>query len=88
MKHIKKFESLISKKSVDQFKKVSNELGKMDIGKRVSDDSFSNSLDSTKRDVTKTKIQTYADYMNEPFTPNQNRKPWKKRTKKEKQTSK
>ena len=64
MKYLQKYESLIQKKSVDQLKRVSKVLNGKDIGKRVSDDSFSNSLDSTKRDVTQTKIQTYDDYMN------------------------
>lgn len=82
MEHILKYEALIHQNTIDQMKKVSKELNGMDIGKRVSDDSFSNSLETTKRDITETDILTYSDYMKEPFKDNQNRKPWKDRKKK------
>lgn len=85
MKNIKRFgqfESMSQKSSIDQMKKVSDIMGSANIGTRVSDDSFSNSIKNTKRDVFKTKIQTYDEYMAEPFTVNQNRSPWKQRKKK------
>lgn len=84
MKYLKKFESMIHQHTIDQMTRVSNELSKIDIGKRVSDGSFANALGDTKRDVFQTKIQSYEDYMKEPFAVNQNRKPWKERKKKKK----
>jgi hypothetical protein len=41
----------------------------------VADDSFANALETTKRDIHKTKIQTYDEYLSEPFAVNQNRVP-------------
>jgi len=85
MRHIKDFtayESMLHDKTLDQLKKVAKELNGLDIGKRVADDSFANAIDQTKRDITDTKIQTYAEYMAEPFDDNQNRKPWEERKKK------
>tara|TARA_R110000772_G_scaffold2410_4_gene8604 strand:+ start:72386 stop:72652 length:267 start_codon:yes stop_codon:yes gene_type:complete len=82
IKRFAQFESMVHKKTLDQMKMVSNAMGGSNIGDRVSDDSFSNALKNTKRNVFKTKIQTYDEYLSEPFSDNQNRKPWKKRTKK------
>lgn len=82
MKNIKnymQFESMIHQKSLDQMKMVSKAMGKSNIGDRVSDTSFANALKNTKRDIFKTKIQTYGEYMSEPFKVNQNRLPWKQR---------
>ena len=84
MKYLKKFESMVHKSTLDQMRKVSKALGNVDIGKRVDDSSFANALKNTKRDITSTNVQTYSDYMNEPFVVNQNRKPWKKRKNKKK----
>ena len=81
MKYLNKFESMIHGKSVDQLKMVSKAMNGMDVGKRVSDDSFANAL-NTKRDITDTHIQTYSEFMSEPFSDNQNRMPWEKRKKK------
>jgi len=81
MKHLNTFESMIHSKSIDQLKRVSKELNGMDVGMRVSDDSFANAI-NTKRDITTTHIQTYDEYMSEPFSVNQNRKPWEERKKK------
>ena len=78
MKYLNKFESMVHGKSIDQLKMVSKSMNGMDVGMRVSDDSFANAL-NTKRDITTTHIQTYDEYMGEPFSVNQNRKPWKER---------
>ncbi len=87
MKHIKDFktyESMLHTNSLDQLKKVAKELDGLDIGKRVSDDSFANAIDQTKRDIiTDDNVETYTQYMNEPFDINQNRKPWEERKKKD-----
>lgn len=86
MKNIKKFdeynESMLPANSLAQMKRVSDILNGLDIGKRVSDDSFANSLDVTKRDIVKSGVETYDDFMDEPFEDNQNRKPWTERKKK------
>ena len=79
LENFDQFESMVHQKSIDQLKKVSKELGSIDIGKRVSDDSFSNALSDTKRDVTNNKIETFSDYMSEPFEVNQNIESWDKR---------
>lgn len=76
--NFRQFESMIHKKSLDQMRAVSDIMGNNNIGIRVSDDSFSNSLKSTKRDVFKSNIQSYGEFMNEPFTINQNRLPMNK----------
>lgn len=78
MKNIKRFdqfESMVHKNTLDQMKRVSDEMGDTNIGQRVDDSSFANALETTKRDVHKTKIQTYDEYLAEPFSVNQNRVP-------------
>lgn len=80
LKKYKEFESMIHQNSVDQLRRVSKELGNIDIGKRVSDDSFSNALGDTKRNIVDTKIETYSDYMKTPFQVNQNIKSWDERS--------
>lgn len=80
LKDFKQFESMVHQSSVDQLRKVSKAMGNIDIGKRVSDDSFSNALGDTKRDITNTKIETYSDYMKTPFQVNQNVKSWGERS--------
>jgi len=77
-------EALSNKHSIDQLKMVSKIMGDSNIGTRVSDSSFSNALKNTKRDVTKFHIDTYEDFINEPFSVNQNRIPWESRKKKKK----
>jgi len=84
MKYLKKFESMVHQNTLDQMRKVSKTLGKTDIGKRVDDSSFANALKNTKRDILSTNIQSYGDYLKEPFAVNQNRKPWNERKKKKK----
>lgn len=79
IKSFKQFESLIHQNTLDQMRRVAKELDGIDIGKRVSDDSFANALSDTKRDIVQTNIQTYDDFMEEPFEDNQNRKPWEER---------
>jgi hypothetical protein len=76
-----KFESMLHSNSLRQMKMVSKAMNGMDVGQRVSDDSFANAL-NTKRDITNTHIQTYDEFMSEPFDVNQNRKPWGERKKK------
>lgn len=78
IKDYKQFESMVHQRSLDQMKMVSNAMGGSNIGDRVSDSSFANALKSTKRDIFKTKIQTYGEYMSEPFKINQNRVPQKR----------
>ena len=80
LKKFKEFESMVHQNSLDQLRRVSKALGNIDIGKRVSDDSFSNALKGTKRDITNTKIETYSDYMKTPFKINQNIESWTKRS--------
>jgi hypothetical protein len=82
MKYLMTFETMIHNKTLNQMKKISDQMGDIDVGKRVSDDSFANALKDTKRSIVQTHIQTYQDYMNEPFTVNQNIMPWDKRKKK------
>ena len=77
-----KFENMIHNNTLDQMRKISDMMGDLDIGKRVSDDSFANAYSDTKRSIVQTKIQSYQDYMSEPFEVNQNVKPWDKRKKK------
>lgn len=84
IKKFSQFESMIQTNSLNQLKRVSDIMGKSNIGVRVSDGSFSNALNNTKRDITQTKIQTYDQYMSEPFSVNQNRSPWEQRKKKKK----
>jgi len=74
---------MVHGKTLDQMKMVSKAMNGMDVGQRVSDDSFANAI-NTKRDITHTNIQTYDQYMSEPFSVNQNRKPWKERKSKKK----
>lgn len=81
MKYLMTFENMVHTKSLEQLRRVSKELNKIDIGKRVSDSSFANAL-NTKKDITDTNIQSYSDYLKEPFTVNQNIMPWKDRKKK------
>jgi len=83
MEHIKTFEALSRDMSIRQLKNVSKQLGNIDVGKRVSDASFANAL-NTKRNMADTYIQSYSDYLKEPFSVNQNRKPWNDRKKKSK----
>jgi hypothetical protein len=83
MKHLIRFESMVHDKSIQQMRNVSKAMNGIDIGLRVSDDSFANAI-NTKRDISKTHIQTYSEYMKEPFDVNQNRKPWEQRKKKSK----
>ena len=83
--NFKKFEgAMVNSKSLDQMKMVSKAMGKINIGDRVNKNSFANAYSDTKRDVFKTKIQSYEDYLKEPFSVNQNRKPWKERKRKNK----
>lgn len=84
LKDFKAFESMLHKKTMDQLKKVSKEMDGIDVGQRVDDSSFANALQDTKRDVTQHHIQTYDEYLNEPFSSNQNRKPWDERSSREK----
>lgn len=74
-------ESMVHDNSLRQLRDVSTHLNGIDIGTRVSDRGFANAL-NTKKDITKSHVQTYQEYMNEPFQVNQNRKPWEERTKK------
>lgn len=82
LKNFKQFESMVHQKSLDQMKMVSNAMNGINIGDRVSDNSFANALKNTKRNVFTTKIQTYDEYLKEPFDVNQNRIPWKQRKRK------
>lgn len=75
---------MVHKSTLNQMKKVSKAMGNVDIGKRVDNSGFSNALKNTKRDVFTTHIQSYDEYMKEPFQVNQNRKPWDSRKKKKK----
>ena len=80
--YLQTYESMLQDNTLKQMRDVSKAMNGIDIGKRVSDDSFANALADTKRDITQTHIQTYSEYMKEPFSDNQNRKPWKERKKK------
>lgn len=71
-------ESMVHQNSLSQLNNVSSQMDKIDIGSRVSDDSFANAV-NTKKNITNSHIQTYQEFMNEPFEVNQNRKPWEER---------
>jgi predicted AAA+ superfamily ATPase len=75
IKRFTQFESMVHQNTLDQMKRVSDVMGANNIGQRVADDSFANALETTKRDIHKTKIQTYDEYLSEPFAVNQNRVP-------------
>lgn len=85
IKNFEKFcETMIPDNTLKQMREISNIMGDIDIGKRVPDSSFANALGDTSKDVTQTHVQTYSEYMAEPFDDNQNRIPWDKRKNKKK----
>lgn len=71
----KNFESMVNKKSLDQLKKIRKMMKGIDIGDRIADESFPNS--TSHHNINDVHIQSYEEYMDEPFKVNQNIKTFK-----------
>lgn len=68
-------ESMVHKRSLDQLKKVRKMMKGIDIGDRIADESLPNS--TSHHNVNDVHIQSYEEYMDEPFEVNQNVKNFK-----------
>lgn len=70
-------ESMVNKRSLDQLKKIRKMTKGIDIGDRIADESFPNS--TSHHNISDVHIQSYEEYMDEPFKVNQNVKNFKKK---------
>lgn len=75
-------EAMVNKKSLDQLKKIRKMMKGIDIGDRIADESFPNK--TQHHNINDVHIQSYEEYMKEPFKVNQNVKNFKPKKKKRK----
>lgn len=78
VEHIELNESMLPKRSLEQLKRIRKITKNIDIGDRIPDENYPNQIDHTTNAIDKD-IQTYSDYLKEPFSVNQNVKNFNKK---------